>query len=239
MNYFEIIVNGVSKYLADLWGWQGVRVFAIVLAAVLAYLIGSISCTVIISKRLYRDDIRLHDDADMLSLYGIKGAILAFAGDFFKGILAAALGLFLFGCIGGYAAVLFAALGDAFPVFFHFKGGRGFAPLLGASLLLNSHVFFVLLLIFAGLFYVSKYAALGPIMASAVWPLLLSRWGSIGGILIGFGNSPVIVGTCTLLAMVTAVLVVILYRRNLVRMLKGAETKIDFQHIKKQPEERK
>ena len=234
MSYFEIIVNGVSKYLADLWGWQGVRALAIILTAVLAYLIGSVCCSVMITRRLAPSDT---SDGDMVSCCGFKSAAFAFAGDFLKGILAAALGLFLFGCVGGYVAALFAVIGDAFPIFFRFKGGKGFAALFGAALVFNSNVFFVLALLAVALSYVSKYLSLGVIMASAVWPLLLFRWGSIGGLLIGFGNAPVVVGTCVLLAFVTAMFVVVLYRKNLIRLLKGSEPKFDLKHPHKHPEE--
>lgn len=233
MNYFEIIANGVSKYLADLWGWQGIRIAAIILTAVLAYLLGSVSFSVIVSRRFPTDGT---EGGDLVSRCGVKGALLAFAGDFGKGILAAALGLFLFGCIGGYVAALCAVVGDAFPVYFRFKGGKGFPVLAGAALVFNSSVFLVLALIAAGLDYVSKYLALGPIMASAVWPLLLSRWGAIGGILIGSGNSAVIVYTCTLLSFLTAALVVFLYRKNLVRLLSGKEPKADFKRRTKHTE---
>lgn len=237
MNYFSIILDGVSLYLANLWGWHGIRIVAIVLTAVIAYLLGSINFGIIVSKHLFHDDVRNYGSGNagstnMLRTYGKKGGALTFVGDFLKGVLAAAIGLFLFGCIGGYTAALFAVVGHAFPAYYHFKGGKGVATLAGAAFVLNSSVFFCLILLFAALVLVSKYVSLGSIMSAAVWPLLISRWGSIGGLLIGLGNAPVVWGTCTLLAFLAAALVVFLHRSNLVRLLKGTESKVDFKKLK-------
>ena len=105
-----------------------------------SYLLGSINSSIIISKVLYRDDIRKHGSGNagmtnMLRTYGKGAAGLTLLGDMMKTALAVLLAGILFGFnyVGGvsvgdgycYVAGLFAVLGHIFPVYYGFKGGKG------------------------------------------------------------------------------------------------------------------
>ena len=68
------------------------------LCAVLAYLLGSISTGVLVSRALFHDDVRQHGSGgtgatNMLRTYRLKAALLTFAGDSAKAAAAALLGL--------------------------------------------------------------------------------------------------------------------------------------------------
>lgn len=144
---------------------------------ILGYLLGSISCAVLVSKAMGLDDPRLSGSGNpgatnVLRLYGKKAAIYTLAGDMLKGIvpvlIAGALGLhdFLVALTG-----LAAFLGHLFPVFFNFKGGKGVATFIGvltASYWLLGLAFIGTWLIMAALF---RYSSLSAIIAAIFTPL--------------------------------------------------------------------
>ena len=106
----------------------------------LAYLLGSVSSAVIVCKLLRLEDPRTQGSknpgaTNVLRLHGKKAAIPTLAGDVLKGIVPVVIGHSLnssdmiLACIG-----LAAFSGHLFPVFFHFKGGKGVATFVGVLL---------------------------------------------------------------------------------------------------------
>ena len=74
------------------------NVGACVLAAVVAYLLGSISSAVIVSRIYAHDDVRKYGSknagmTNVLRTYGKLPALFTFLGDFFKGVLAVVIAL--------------------------------------------------------------------------------------------------------------------------------------------------
>jgi len=114
----------------------------------IAYLLGSIPNAVWIGKKYYGIDIREHGSrnagtTNMLRVLGRRAALPVFALDVLKGFVAVALlGLLKYDdnisdiwLINLKIIAVFAAvLGHIFPVFAHFKGGKGVATLVGAVL---------------------------------------------------------------------------------------------------------
>ena len=107
--------------------------------AVAAYLLGCVNGSILVSKCLFRDDIRTHGsgNAGLTNFYrtfGIKGVVGVLACDILKAVFAAALGGFLFGhflglpMIGKLVATIFVLLGHMYPVTFGFRGGKGCCP---------------------------------------------------------------------------------------------------------------
>ena len=125
----------------------------------IAYLLGSIPNAVWIGKKYYGIDIREHGSrnagtTNMLRVLGRRAALPVFALDVLKGFVAVALlGLLKYDdnisdiwLINLKIIAVFAAvLGRIFPVFAHFKGGKGVATLVGA--VLGIHPITVLLLL--------------------------------------------------------------------------------------------
>ena len=233
MNYFDVIKYGFVKYLCEATGADWLRPAMLVALAVAAYLIGSVNFGVLVSRHFYHDDVRSQGSGNpgatnMLRTYGLKASLLTLLGDALKGSFAAALGIAVWGYIGGYVAFFFVVFGHAFPVFFKFKGGKGIATAAGALLVLNTTIILILLLIFVALVYVSKYVSAGSIVVAMVLPLLVDNLGAVGGFLVGYANKALASGVCTLIAFLTAALVVFLHRKNLARLLKGEENKISI-----------
>ena len=191
-------------------------------AAVLAYLLGSISCAIILGRVKYHDDIRRHGSGNAgatntLRAFGKGAAALVFAGDFFKGWLAVCLGGLIAGTSGRLAAGLFVVLGHIFPVFFSFKGGKGVATAAGVILAVRPPVLGVLLLLFILVTAVSRMVSLGSIFVAAAYPIV--TW-----ILSGLAGERSAAEIALSVAM--GALVVFMHRANIARLLRGEEHKI-------------
>ena len=101
------------------------------IAAVLAYLLGSISPGIIISHR-FATDIRTQGSkstgtTNMIRVMGWKYGLLTFGGDLLKASLAILLGRWLASEYGALLAGLMAVLGHNWPAFYQFRGGKGIA----------------------------------------------------------------------------------------------------------------
>lgn len=136
---------------------------------ILAYLGGSVSSAVLIS-RLYRlPDPRSHGSGNpgatnVLRTGNRSAAVWVLLLDILKGTLPVYLGWFL-GISPLYLAfiAMAACLGHMFPLFFHFRGGKGVATALGALLPLGMDMAGLLLitwLLSLGLFGYSSLASL-------------------------------------------------------------------------------
>ena len=127
-------------------------VLAVILAAAAAYLLGSVSFAVVVSKGLYHQDVRQFGSGNagmtnILRTYGKKAAALTLAGDFLKGVAAVLIGRLIFAAMGvtlfdgAYVGGLFAILGHLYPVYFGFRGGKGILTSIGIIAVINPLVF--------------------------------------------------------------------------------------------------
>ncbi len=110
-----------------------------VIMAVIAYLIGSVNFSVIISKKMAGFDVRQKGSGNagstnMLRSVGKKAAAITLLCDILKGIVAILISI-IFGNIVKEAnqelllqiAGIAVVIGHTFPIFFGFKGGKGVA----------------------------------------------------------------------------------------------------------------
>ena len=113
-----------------------------------AYLLGNISTSYIVAKRLAGVDIRTQGSGNagstnVLRTLGKKAGALTFIGDVLKGLIAVliarliAYGVNLDDTTCAYIAVVAVVLGHNYPVFLGFKGGKGVATSLGSMLGMN------------------------------------------------------------------------------------------------------
>ena len=113
----------------------------LILTLVIGYLLGSISTGVIVSRMFGHKDIRSEGSGNsgttnMLRVMGKKYALLTFAGDLLKGIVAVLIGKAWLGTQAGEIVGAFGAiLGHNFPLYFGFKGGKGIATSFGCLLI--------------------------------------------------------------------------------------------------------
>ena len=144
-------------------------VFLVVLSAIIGYLLGSISMSVLLSKLVYKGDVRNYGShnagaTNMARVYGLIGGIATLAGDFLKAIVAMLIPL-LFKLIYkdfAYAELAYAIagmgcfLGHAFPIFFGFKGGKGVTVGAAIALMTDWKAFLIILAVFVIAFMISK-----------------------------------------------------------------------------------
>ncbi len=208
-------------------------VAGIILTMMIGYLLGSLNFALILSGKMYHDDIRNHGSknagtTNMMRTYGNKAAGLTILGDALKAVVSVIVGSFLMGFMyGGYAAALACMIGHIFPVYYGFKGGKGVATAAAAILVLNPLAFLVVIGVFVLCVVFTKYVSLGSVLGAALFPLLTFYT--------YFGGSEIMIGSgfAFLCAFVMAVLVIIKHHANLVRLAKGQESKFSFKKSKK------
>ena len=164
-------------------------ILAILISAVLSYLLGSFNSSILVVRLLKHQDIREFGShnaglTNTLRCFGKGCAALTLVGDLAKGIVAVLLSKGICELLGtgltaqndvhfiGYIAGIFAILGHVFPIYYHFKGGKG--VLVGVSVFLGIDwkVFLCLIVIFAVVLAISKYVSLGSIIAPACCPVV-------------------------------------------------------------------
>ncbi len=144
-----------------------------------AYLLGSISSAILLSKIMGFDDPRTGGSnnpgaTNVLRIAGKKAAFFTLVGDFLKGLLpvliAHLLGIdLLLVALAGFAAFV----GHCFPVFFRFQGGKGVATAMAATIAFNWIAGAILVatwLLFAKVFKISSLAA---IVSFSILPLAI------------------------------------------------------------------
>ena len=200
-----------------------------------AYLLGSINSAILISKVIYKDDIRRHGSGNggmtnMLRTYGGKAALMTLVGDLGKTAISILLAgsVFGFSYVAGisvngfcYFAGLFAVLGHVFPLYYGFKGGKGVLVTATMALILTPVPFLMLFCIFVGVVALSKYVSLGSVTVAMLYPIMLH-----GTFAVVF-ESPMD-GLIALASIVLACLIVWCHRENLKRIGERTERKLSF-----------
>ena len=220
-------------------------ILAILISAVLSYLLGSFNSSILVVRLLKHQDIREFGShnaglTNTLRCFGKGCAALTLVGDLAKGIVAVLLSKGICELLGtgltaqndvhfiGYIAGIFAILGHVFPIYYHFKGGQG--VLVGVSVFLGIDwkVFLCLIVIFAVVLAISKYVSLGSIIAAACCPVvtfLFQFWQR--------GDLPMwYLWLNTGLAALMGAWVIYMHRTNIQRLKAGNENKFSF-HSKK------
>ena len=144
-----------------------------------AYLLGSISSAILLSKIMGFQDPRSEGSknpgaTNVLRIAGKRAAFLTLLGDFLKGLIPVLLAHWLEQAPLIIALIAFAAFaGHCFPIFFGFQGGKGVATAIAATLgfsWLTGVILIAIWLLFAKVFRISSLAA---IISFATLPLLV------------------------------------------------------------------
>lgn len=189
----------------------------LLIAAIVGYLLGSISFGIIITKRIKGIDIRNYGSGNsgmtnVLRTVGKGPGALVLIGDVLKGVLSVLIGLYLGGEMGGVIAGIAAFVGHGFPLFFGFRGGKGVATGLGVMLVLVPESSVIALLLFAIVVLLSRYVSLGSIIAAVSVPISM----------IVFDKSM----TLVVFGILSAAFVVYAHRSNIKRIYKGTENRL-------------
>ena len=187
-----------------------------------AYLLGNISTSYIVAKRLAGVDIRTQGSGNagstnVLRILGKKAGALTFIGDVLKGLIAVLIARFIaYGAnlddtTCAYIAVVAVVLGHNYPVFLGFKGGKGVATSLGSMLGMNPLVALLCLGFFIIIVAITKYVSLGSILGIGLSPVIM---------MINHNNKGVLV------TLFLTISVAITHKENIKRLLNGTERKL-------------
>lgn len=187
-----------------------------------AYLLGNISTSYIVAKRLAGVDIRTQGSGNagstnVLRTLGKKAGALTFIGDVLKGLIAVliarfiAYGVNLDNTTCAYIAVVAVVLGHNYPVFLGFKGGKGVATSLGSMLGMNPLVALLCLGFFIIIVAITKYVSLGSILGIGLSPVIMMLNHNTKGVLV---------------TLFLTISVAITHKENIKRLLNGTERKL-------------
>ena len=198
-----------------------------VLAVVAAYLIGSLSFAVIVSRAMGLSDPRSYGSGNpgatnVLRSGSKPAAIVTLLLDAFKGWLPVMLVQWFgpaYGLGEGTQALagLAAFLGHLYPVFFGFKGGKGVATAVGVLLAFEPLLALATLLTYAIIVFFFRYVSLASLVAAAFAPAYY---------LLGHGVAWQASGAKALVMVAMGALLVWRHRENIKRLLAGTESKL-------------
>lgn len=208
---------------------------AYIIIAVIAYLIGSINFSIILSKRMAGFDIREKGSGNagttnMLRAVGKKAAVITLICDILKGVVSILIAVLagkiiknLDNALLVQLAGIFVIIGHTFPVFFKFKGGKGIATALGVLLMINWQIGLICLIFALVLMALTKMVSVGSIAAAILFPILVA-----------FIDQNYIVQTSNsnwsylVFSIIVALLVIFNHRANVQRILNGTENRLSF-----------
>lgn len=195
----------------------------VLLWMIVSYLLGSINFSLLISKLAFHDDIRKYGSqnagsTNMNRVYGSKIGALTLLGDAAKGVVAVLIARIVLGNNAAALCGFLCMLGHCFPVYYHFKGGKGVATAGAVIVALDPISGCITLLIFLIVTLGMHYVSLGSIMAGLFYPLVLSRITKVFT-----GNPPTALMSICSVAM--AILLVARHHANIKRLMQGNENK--------------
>jgi glycerol-3-phosphate acyltransferase PlsY len=190
--------------------------WALILAGVVGYLIGSVPFGLILTRFAGLGDIRDIGSKNIGATNVLRTgrrdlAFLTFLLDALKGTIAVALAGFWWDGRIAAAAGIGVFLGHVFPLWIGFRGGKGVATYLGVALGLYWPAAIAFAAVWLGVAFTSRYSSLAALVASLTVPLAM--------LIAGYGEW----------AAVTAGIAVVLWLRhigNIKRLLTGTETRI-------------
>jgi len=219
--------------------------FLLMLAvAVPAYVVGSVNGAIITSKYFYRKDIRKFGSGNpgltnFYRVFGIRGVVLVIAIDMFKTIAPVIFGGFIFArftgmelsqvwlfnslfevsLFGQAISGFFVMMGHCFPLYYHFKGGKGVMAIGTVLIVLDWRLALISWGIFFLVILLTRYVSLGAMIGVVAYPLSMR--------LIGLGSYWEFTAT-----LMCAVFLIARHEPNIRRLIKGEESKISFRRKK-------
>ena len=198
-------------------------------AMVLAYVCGSIPTSIWWGKAFFGVDVRQHGSrnagaTNTFRVLGPKAGVPVLLVDILKGFVPVRI-LPNFSEMQPdtapwmwlrVALVIAAVLGHLYPVFAGFKGGKGVATSLGGVLAVHPGAAAVCVVVFAIVFWLSRYVSLGSLCAAVAFPLaVVVIYQEMSAVKIGF-------------AIVLCVMVFYTHRENIGRLLRGEENRMSL-----------
>jgi glycerol-3-phosphate acyltransferase PlsY len=199
---------------------------------ILAYLFGSIPTAVWIGQAFYGIDIREYGSGNAgatntFRVLGKKAGIPVMLIDILKGWTATNLAYFIpLSMVGNHNSIVFtnyelafgiaAVMGHLFPIFAGFRGGKGIATLFGMVLAVHLQAALLCVFVFILVLLITKYVSLGSIIAGFTYPIAVAF------------VFPVSIRAVVIYGMCMCVLILVTHQKNIERLLKGKESKVNL-----------
>jgi len=208
---------------------------AYVIVALIAYFLGSISFSVIVSKKLAGFDVRNTGSGNagttnVLRSVGKKAAIITLAFDVLKGVIAVLIAYLVGNIFSGLEnsllvqlAGIFVIIGHTFPVFFEFRGGKGIATALGVLLITNWNIGLICLVFALVLMAITRIVSLGSLATAILFPIL---------VIFMPASNYIVFGNYIIYSFVLAIIVIFNHRANIKRLILGNENRLEFKKLK-------
>ena len=207
-----------------------------IIMALIAYCIGSINFSVILSKKMAGFDVREKGSGNagstnMLRSVGKKAAALTLICDILKGVVSIGVAMILGKVIPNMnrellvqIAGLAVVIGHTFPVFFQFKGGKGVATSVGVLLMSNWQIGLICLVFALVIMILTKMVSLGSCGAAVLFPVLTLFINQHYTVLTNGKTGSVYF----IYSILLAIIVLYNHRSNIQRILNGTENKLSL-----------
>ncbi len=209
-----------------------------IIIAIIAYAIGSINFSVLISKKMAGFDVREKGSGNagttnMLRSVGKKAAAITLLCDILKGVVAIGIALIAGSIVKNVdkavlvqIAGILVVVGHTFPIFFEFKGGKGVATSLGVIMMINWKIGLICLFFAVAIMAFSRMVSMGSVGAAILFPVLTL-----------FINTNFIVEASGMkyfiFSVILAAIVIFNHRANIKRIANGTENKLSFKNANK------
>lgn len=209
-----------------------------IIIAIIAYAIGSINFSVLISKKMAGFDVREKGSGNagttnMLRSVGKKAAVITLLCDILKGVVSIGIALIAGNIVKNVdkavlvqIAGILVVVGHTFPIFFELKGGKGVATSLGVIMMINWKIGLICLVFALVIMAFSRMVSMGSVGAAILFPVLTL-----------FINTNFIVEASGMkyfiFSVILAVMVIFNHRANIKRIANGTENKLSFKNTNK------
>ena len=206
-----------------------------IIIAIIAYAIGSINFSVLISKKMAGFDVREKGSGNagttnMLRSVGKKAAAITLLCDVLKGVIAIGIALIAGSIVKNVdkavlvqIAGILVVVGHTFPIFFEFKGGKGVATSLGVIMMINWKIGLICLVFAVAIMAFSRMVSMGSVGAAILFPVL-TLFISTNFIVEASGIKYFI------FSVILAAIVIFNHRENIKRIASGTENKLSFKN---------
>lgn len=228
---------------------------AIAVTGVVAYLLGSISFAIIITRLFGHGDIRKLGSGNagatnVLRSVGKTAALLTTIGDLGKSVCAVLVGNLIFESIGSqkyqaeslmiygaYIAGFFCIIGHLLPFYFGLRGGKGVLTVVGMILVIDWRVFLIEIGIFVVAMLLTRIVSLGSIAMAVFYPLVTYLiFYNLDYKDVTPGIPPKDIETVVVATVVSALIgliILFMHRENIKRLFNGTEKHISFKNIRR------
>ncbi|MBQ8587918.1 MAG: glycerol-3-phosphate 1-O-acyltransferase PlsY [Clostridia bacterium] len=201
------------------------KIFAVLLCSVAAYLLGSVNTAIILSS-LKGKDIRKEGSGNAgatntLRVMGKKAAALVALFDGLKGVVAVLVARLICYVLSVdssepvYLSALCVMLGHIYPLYFGFKGGKGIMTTIAVVFMLDWRIGLILFVLCIAIMLITKYVSLGSCIGAALFPVLVAIFHA--------GDAFFVV-----ISVLIGALAIFKHRSNILRLFKGTESKLNF-----------